>query len=175
MEFSSNVTLNDRGQINVPLEATPIRKLIQSKINSFVNKRVVNINTPGGSAIQMPHFGFRRTEPRELSDYGLYEGKRLNFLNADGSMDIILSANFFRHIVPKEYQTTYGKMRKWLLDNNVIGENAKPLHLGYRIPTQGLSSMFSMRCVDITPDIFSDIIIVPDGFTSMTGSDFDIE
>ena len=172
MEFSSSITLNDRGQIDMPLEATPIRKLIQSKVNSFVNKRVININTPGGSAIQMPHFGFRRTSKAvEQSEYALNGGNKLNFLNADGSMDIILSINFFRHIVPVEYQATYGMMRKWLLDNNVIGRNAKPLHLGYRIPTQGLSSMFSMRCVDVTPDIFSDIIIVPDGFTSMTGSD----
>ena len=174
MEFSSSITLNDRGQIDTPLEATPIRKLIQSKINSFVNKRVININTPGGSAIQMPHFGFRRTSKVvEQSEYALNGGNKLNFLNADGSMDVMLSINFFRHIVPVEYQATYGMMRKWLLDNNVIGRNAKPLHLGYRIPTQGLSSMFSMRCVDVTPDIFSDIIIVPDGFTSMTGSDFD--
>ena len=175
MEFSSSVTLDDRGEILVPLEANPSRQFVQSKINSFVNKRIININTPGGSAIQMPHFGFRRTVPMEQSASALYAGKKLNFLNPDGSMDIILSANFFRHIVPIEYQGTYGQMRKWLLDHNIIGENAEPLHLGYRIPTQGLSSMFSMRCVDITPDIFSDIIIVPDGFTSMTGSDFDIE
>ena len=174
MEFSSSVTLDDRGEILVPLEANPSRQFVQSKINSFVNKRIININTPGGSAIQMPHFGFRRTSKVvEQSEYALNRGNKLNFLNPDGSMDIILSSNFFRHIVPIEYQATYGMMRKWLLDHNIIGENAEPLHLGYRIPTQGLSSMFSMRCVDITPDIFSDIIIVPDGFTSMTGSDFD--
>ena len=47
--------------------------------------------------------------------------------------------------------------------------------VGYRIPTQGLSSTFSFKVVDVLPDRIGDTIIVPDEFTAMTGSDFDVD
>lgn len=66
-------------------------------------------------------------------------------------------------------------MRKWLKDNNIIGENAKPFGIGYRIPTQGLSSTFAFKVMDILPSSVGDTIVVPDEFTGMTGSDFDVD
>ena len=90
-------------------------------------------------------------------------------------MDVMLSTNFFRHIVPKEYQGSYGQMRRWLLEKGIIGKDAIPMGVGYRIPTQGLSSTFSFKVVDVLPDRIGDTIIVPDEFTAMTGSDFDVD
>ena len=90
-------------------------------------------------------------------------------------MDVMLSTNFFRHIVPKEYQGSYGQMRRWLLEKGIIGKDATPMGVGYRIPTQGLSSTFSFKVVDVLPDRIGDTIIVPDEFTAMTGSDFDVD
>ena len=87
----------------------------------------------------------------------------------------MLSTNFFRHIVPKEYQGSYGQMRRWLLEKGIIGKDATPMGVGYRIPTQGLSSTFSFKVVDVLPDRIGDTIIVPDEFTAMTGSDFDVD
>lgn len=66
-------------------------------------------------------------------------------------------------------------MKKWLIDHNVIGVDSTPQGIGYRIPTQGLSSTFSFKVVDVLPDRFSDTIVVPDEFTAMTGSDFDVD
>ena len=62
-------------------------------------------------------------------------------------------------------------MRQWLLDNNIIGENSQPIGLGYRIPTQGSSSTFAFTVMDVLPETYADTIVVPDGFTAMTGSD----
>ena len=64
-------------------------------------------------------------------------------------------------------------MREWLLENGIIGKDAKPIGLGYRIPTQGSSSTFSFVVKDVLPKTMADTIVVPDGFTAMTGSDFD--
>ena len=176
-EFIKGLTLDANGNIMVPLAAQSSRQWIESRIVSFINKEVVDINTPGGSAIQMSSFGLKATGIRKESalNSAFNGGKKLRFLNKDGSMDVILSTNFFRHIVPKEYQTSYGAMKKWLLDHNVIGENSTPQGIGYRIPTQGLSSTFSFKVVDVLPDRFSDTIVVPDEFTAMTGSDFDVD
>ena len=125
----------------------------------------------------MSSFGFKATGARKQSAIGtaFNDGKKLRFLNKDGSMDVMLSTNFFRHIVPKEYQGSYGQMRRWLLEKGIIGKDATPMGVGYRIPTQGLSSTFSFKVVDVLPDRIGDTIIVPDEFTAMTGSDFDVD
>ena len=63
-------------------------------------------------------------------------------------------------------------MRNWLLDHNIIGskDGVKSESTGfvYRIPTQGLSSMPSIRVADVVPSSMGDVIVVPDEFTAMT-------
>ena len=81
------------------------RNWIESRIISLVNKTVVDINTKGGAAIQMSNFGFKKTatieyNPNDMSP--LNNGNSLKFLRDNGSMEVMLSTNFFRHIVPKE-------------------------------------------------------------------------
>jgi len=46
--------------------------------------------------------------------------------------------------------------------------------VGYRIPTQAISSIHALRCVDVIP-VVRDTIILPKEFTKITGSDFDID
>lgn len=175
--FTEGLGLDESGEFIIPLEATSNRRWIESRLISYVNKTVVDINTRGGAAIQMSSFGFKATGPRKQSAIGtaFNDGKPLSFLRKDGSMEVMLSTNFFRHIVPKEFQGSYGQMRKWLIDHNIIGNNAKPIGVGYRIPTQGLSSTFSFVVADVIPDRFGDTVVVPDEFTAMTGSDFDVD
>ncbi|NBO22595.1 hypothetical protein EBU94_04545, partial [bacterium] len=47
--------------------------------------------------------------------------------------------------------------------------------LGIRIPTQGHPSMTSIEIVGFLPDFMKDIIIAPQDFVAMMGSDFDID
>ena len=81
----------------------------------------------------------------QLYDYviGAYKNRVSIFKRIENSMQVILSLNFFRSIIPEEFNKTYESARKWLLDNNIIGDKAKPFGMGYRIPTQGMSSMFA--------------------------------
>lgn len=176
-EVIEGFKLDASGEFKVPLAATSSRRWVESRLISYVNKHVVDLNTPGGSAVQMSSFGFKATGARKQSALGfaINDGKKLRFLNEDGSMDVVLSTNFFRHIVPKEFQGSYGQMRKWLLEKGIIGTSSTPVGVGYRIPTQGLSSTFSFKVVDVLPDRIGDTVIVPDEFTAMTGSDFDVD
>lgn len=103
----------------------------------------------------------------------LNDGKELKWHKENGTMEVFLSMNFFRAIIPEEYKTDYTTMRKWLMDNNIIGPNAKPFGVGYRIPTQGMSSTFGFVVADVLPETSGDLIIVPREFTAQTGSDFD--
>lgn len=105
----------------------------------------------------------------------LNDGKELKWYKENGTMEVYLSMNFFRHVIPQKYQTDYTTMRKWLLDNNIIGANSEPFGVGYRIPTQGMSSTFGFVVADVLPEISGDLIVVPREFTAQTGSDFDVD
>lgn len=177
-EVVDGFRLDEDGNFKIPLAATSSRTWIESRLTSYVNKKVVDLNTPGGAAIQMSAFGFKATDKtvkQKAVGRAFNDGKKLRFLNKDGSMDIMISTNFFRHIVPEEYQDSYGRMKQWLITNNIIGTNSVPQGVGYRIPTQGLSSTFSFKIVDVLPDRVGDTVVVPDEFTAMTGSDFDVD
>lgn len=187
-EIIVNLTVDENGNIVVPIEAQSIRDWIQTKITSFVNKAVVDVNTPGGSAIQMSSFAYEAVGRSVKTDAELgsafNQGKKLKFLAKEGHMQVILSENFFRDILPEELKSaSFYSKRKWLIDNGIIGSRmvdgveveSKPYGIGYRIPTQGLSSMFSFQVADIMPTTIGDTIIVPEEFTAMTGSDFDVD
>jgi hypothetical protein len=117
----------------------------------------------------------------------LNDGRELSWNEEDGSMEVMLSMNFFKAVVPKQYQTSYKSMRNWLISHDVIKgywkdadgvihqSHPKPFGVGYRIPTQGLSSTFAFTVADVLPEQSGDLIIVPREFTAQTGSDFDVD
>ena len=250
-------------------EALGSRLLFEQSISKVVNKRVVDVNLNGGSAVQQSVFGLigkKKVNDEEGGLHVLNGGKKLKWIRKDNSMEIMLSVRLFRDIIPKEEQTTYKNMRQWLIDNDIIhgiksdrvrplteeqikfnddldeqftsgilttkalidlennninsiweaianqdklkegtkkeveeylisagykyglntkkheqvshaGEisNPKPIGIGYRIPTQGMSSIFAFTVADILPDNNGDNIIVPEEFTKQTGSDFDVD
>ena len=159
------------------------RLLFENSISSMINKEIVDINTSGGAAVQQSVFGFVGYGNDSVATYdsnnGNYQllngGKELQWYKENGTMEVFLSMNFFRHVIPQKYQTDYATMRKWLLDNNVIGANSEPFCVGYRIPTQGMSSTFGFVVADVLPEISGDLIVVPREFTAQTGSDFDVD
>lgn len=258
-EIIDALRLDANGNFVAPIASLSTRNWIESKIISLINKEVIDVNTPGGSAIQMASFGFKANDVMNEGDARAFnDGMPLDFDPRKGSMEVMLSTNFFRSVVPKEYQDSYENMRNWLIDNGIIGSKkveqyknkkdesiakllntdintlslsvrlsnyceknnintlyellntdtsdqklikeieeiasslelkrnmkmpkkvekvvkAKPYGIGYRIPTQGLSSTFSFVVADVLPSFMGDTIVVPDEFTAMTGSDFDVD
>lgn len=173
------------------------RNVFEHSSSSTVNKEVVNVNTKGGTAIQQSVFGFVGYGNEIVDEYNndafvMYnEGKELQWIANEGSMEVLLSINFFKSVVPKKYQTDYKTMRQWLIDHDVIKgrkskeywesddkpayANPKPFGVGYRIPTQGMSSTFAYTVADVLPESVGDLIVVPREFTAQTGSDFDVD
>lgn len=253
------------------------RSAFEHGISKLVNEEVIDINTKGGTAIQQSMFGFSSYDAStvatqygeglgENDNYITYNGgEELNWNAKEGSMEVLLSLNFFKAVVPKDYQRTPKMMRQWLIDHDVIKgvkskeywkmseedahldqllnteikdlnfslrllkvleaakvstlgdileqkdkilpllgakikteledefdslniswdtkrpqikpvhSNPKPFGIGYRIPTQGMSSMFSYTVADVLPEQCGDLIVVPREFTAQTGSDFDVD
>lgn len=262
-EIVDALKLDRNNDFKAPIASLSVRNWIESKIMSFIGREIVDVNTPGGAAIQMAPFGFKANGVIGEGDARPFNnGRKLDFDPNKGSMEVMLSIKFFKYIIPKEYQTDFNTMRKWLIDHGIINnpgekvfkaENkneqkkldllmqpapeglsartdkfikdfniktiydlstyatmatgktkdeildyleslnlsvgevlpkykeeqqliqAKPMGIGYRIPTQGLSSTISFIVADVLPEQVGDAIVVPDEFTAMTGSDYDVD
>lgn len=159
-------------QMNLPLAATPDAKWIESILISTMNKYIVDITTPGSSFVQRSVFAMEDGTIQGDQSSQLYNGKRLQMINEDKSMDAVVSLDYFEDILPKNL--TFNEARQWLIDNHIIGENARANTIGYRIPTQAQSSIHALRFVDVVQAVKSTIIL-PEEFTKITGSDFDID
>lgn len=173
--------------LNVPLAAQSDPHWIESILTSALNKRIIDVKTPGNAFYQRSVFAM---EGNVISDdeydklpaaakklinwQTLNEGKQLQFINNDGSMDAVISIDYFEHIIPEGM--SFDQARKWLFDNKIIGNRSdvKANTIGYRIPTQAQSSIHALRFVDVLP-VVKDTIILPREFTKVTGSDFDID
>lgn len=212
LELVSNSS--DGKQLSIPLGAISNASWLESVLISMINKEVVDVNTPGAFFIQRSVWAMqgKRMYSQDKGDIlgrQIYNGKRLEMINEEGSMDCVLSLDYFEHILPKvesdEYELdsngdyiyirdkngqykkdkygnyiakkkmrdmSFDEARQWLLDNGVIGGKANIM--AYRIPTQAESSIHALRCVDVLP-VVRDTVILPEEFTKITGSDFDID
>lgn len=166
-------------RFDIPIDATSSSSWMESIISSIINKEIIEIQTPGNAYYQRSVFGqegFSLTAVHDKNERVLYNGKKLKAINEDGSMDALISIDYFYNmgIIPKEIGQNFDKARQWLIDNNFIGENATATTIGYRIPTQAQSSVHPLRFVDVT-SVMRSTVVLPKDFTAITGSDFDID
>lgn len=174
-------------RLNIPLAAQSDPHWIESILTSALNKRIIDVKTPGNAFYQRSVFAMEgnvisddeydklpATAKKLINWQTLNEGKQLQFVNNDGSMDAVISIDYFEHIIPEGM--SFDQARKWLFDNKIIGNRSdvKANTIGYRIPTQAQSSIHALRFVDVLP-VVKDTIILPREFTKVTGSDFDID
>ena len=171
--------LDEHGNFKCPIAATSDSTWIESILISSINKRIIDIITPGNSFVQRSVFAIEdsQTEGGSIqSDKDMVPsingGKKLQMINKDHSMDAVISIDYFENILPKDL--SFNEARQWLIDNGIIGQGAKSNTIGYRIPTQAQSSIHALRFVDVIPAVKSTIIL-PEEFTKITGSDFDID
>lgn len=165
-----------------PLAATADASWIESILISTINRRIIDIVTPGSSFVQRSVFAIEGGEnegsiqsDKDMSPE-INNGERLQMINEDNSMDAVVSMDYFDDIIfkGKLSNMSFNEKRKWLFDNGIIGKRAKANTIGYRIPTQAQSSIHALRFVDVVPAVKSTIIL-PEEFTKITGSDFDID
>lgn len=165
----------------VPLSALVNSALFQSKLMAIARDSVQSITSNGGAFIQVPQTLFRKIG--ESTD-------RLKLVNKHNAMECVVSVNAFKSILEGVDWDTWreskgrersgrpysiNEAREFLRENNLIGENAKPNAVGYRIPTQSKASTLAISVKDIVGSECGDIIVLPDGYVAITGSDFDID
>lgn len=161
----------ENGETVAPISGLSDNSWIESGLISMLNKSIVDTNLPGGMFIQMSSILYNRIAV--TSD--VQNERKLRFANTDGTMDCVISINLLKHIIPDYDKKTFSEAKKWLIDHSIVGPNSKAIAMGYRIPAQGQASTAALKVVDLYPEQIGDTITLPDEFTSLTGSDFDID
>jgi hypothetical protein len=160
-----NISTDENGDLNIALDTFANSDMFENKIVSSINKAVINRNLPGGQLIQIAGAGMSSVTVREASE--------LRFLDIkpDGSLgeaECSVSVNLFKNVLPNYANLTYDEKVEMI--NALI-----PTIIGYRVPVQGASSVIVLKVVKILPESYGDAVILPVGFTALTGADFDVD
>ena len=153
-----------------PLSGLSSNSWLESKLIGQHNRAIVDVNTPGGMFIQMSSIAYNDLNVRA-------DGKvrDLKFDNKDGSIECCISINLLKTIIPDYDKKSFIESKEWLIKHGIIGRDTKAGAIGYRIPAQGPSSVAALKIVDVYPENIGDTITLPDEWTALTGSDFDID
>lgn len=174
-----------------PLWGVPASSKYEALLLSIINNRVRKIKIPGGAFILGSEEGFKVQDESKVPDAiknkivftSKWTGQLLpQGINSDGS---------FRNtqvLVPSRFRDQNGNLidltneKYSYRDQNGIlrlKEDKIPSDIlksfGFRIPTQGHSSMAGMEIVGFLPNEVGDLIIASKDFTVQMGSDFDID
>lgn len=163
-------------ELKLPMDAISSMNWVQSIINSIINDEVIDTNLPGKAFYQRSVWGME-DQTQILGDDDLPQSingdNKLQMVNEEGTMDCVLSIDFFMSLLKQAglENASFTKQKQWLIDNGIIGGSSNMV--GYRIPTQAISSIHALRCVDVLP-VVRDTVIFPAEFTKITGSDKNI-
>jgi len=156
-------------RIGITMDAMPERKWAFTKIVALTNKFTIDTKLPGNQLIQLSGYGLGSTDMSNKYD----KTNDLKFIFDDNAnikgIEAKISVSVFNEIFPESINT-FRKKKQWLIDHPNVLEG-----LGYRIPTQGQNSMVAITVKEFLPEQLGDVIILPNEFTALTGSDFDID
>lgn len=107
-----------RYRLNMPLDAVQSSNFLESKIISNINKSVIDTKTPGAAFIQRSVWGMEGStlyDSRKGNIVGdddiapsINGGNSLQMVNEEGSMDCVLSVDFFTKILGDLFHYTTG-------------------------------------------------------------------
>lgn len=107
-----------RYRFNMPLDAVQSSNFLESKIISSINKSIIDTKTPGAAFIQRSVWGMEGStlyDSRKGNIVGdddiapsINGGNRLQMVNEEGSMDCVLSIDFFTKILGDLFHYTTG-------------------------------------------------------------------
>lgn len=107
-----------RYRLNMPLDAVQSSNFLESKIISSINKSVIDTKTPGAAFVQRSVWGMEGStlyDSRKGNIVGdddiapsINGGNSLQMVNEEGSMDCVLSVDFFTKILGDLFHYTTG-------------------------------------------------------------------
>ena len=162
------LSLNDRGEFNIPLDDPSQTLRIQALLNSILKSKITKQKIAGGALIQASSYGLSR-KPKIVYE-GEGDNKRIKYMECyipcptEELYNLLLDPNTHElDINKKDSNGNYIVPRKYL---EVIG---------YRVPTEDKYSMAPLKVIGFLPRQVGSVIILPEEITGIAGSDFDVD
>lgn len=197
-EMSTNakdtVQLDENKQFRIPFEASTAYLQIRDILFSMVDKVLLSPKVNGGAHVQVPVTMFENLGNRQLA-YNSAEGwTKINTaeydkLSADEKKKVVLTDTTLKfytreepycevllpHWFGEKFKSKF-KTEKELIAYLNKPENASILTgIGFRIPTQSLSSIEVFKVKGFLPKSMGATVVVPSEIVTKAGSDFDID
>ena len=170
-EMSENgidsISINPQtGRFYIPFEASTNYIQIKNILYSIVDKSIVSPKVSGFSGVQVPvtmweKAGTSRGANKTKSALKFYTKE-------DPYMEVYLPA-WFKNKLPKGKFANDEKLIEYLNGTDILKG------IGFRIPTQALSSVEVFKIKGFLPEFMGKTVVVPSEITTKAGSDFDID
>ena len=170
-EMSENgidsISINPQtGKFYIPFEASTNYIQIKNILYSIVDKSIVSPKVSGFSGVQVPvtmweKAGTSRGKNKTTSALKFYTKE-------DPYMEVYLPA-WFKNKLPKGKFANDEELIEYLNGTDILKG------IGFRIPTQALSSVEVFRIKGFLPEFMGRTVVVPSEITTKAGSDFDID
>jgi len=188
------VQLDENGKFRIPFEASPSYVQIRSIIYAMVNKALISPKLNGGAHVQVPATMFESaTKGRSLAiktekgwekiskaDYSkLSDEDKKKVMLTDDTLKFYTRENPYCEVMlPHWFKNKFGnKTGDEILNylNNTEEGRSILSGIGFRIPTQALSSVEVFKVKGFLPQYMGATVVVPSEITTKAGSDFDID
>jgi hypothetical protein len=192
-----SITLDKNGEFLVPFEASPAYIQIRDILYSIVDKSIRSPKVNGGGYVQAPVTMWENAkEGRKIAiktedGYKQISKEEFNALSKADKAKVVLTDDTLKFytkedpyceiMLPHWFKNKLNKGKyktdKQLLDYLNKTEEGKSIlrGIGFRIPTQSLSSSETFRVKGFLPQAMGKTVIVPSEITTKSGSDFDID
>ena len=181
-----NENIIDALESRVALDAIPqIRGRVDSILMTMFKRKLIKIQTQGGSFIQVSPFGIQTITDSEKNNIkivsdnynkeGLLPPRREEGVKRTLPGQVMIPMSLAKEIIkknPKFKNIDEITDKQW---KELFSQKEAREIIGYRIPNQGMSSNDTLEVVGILPPEMGDSIIGYDGIPAKTGSDFDID
>jgi len=155
----------------VGIDTLPNRRKFEQILMAMADKTAISQKTYGGSKVQVSSVFLERNNLREVTSINGVNhivSNDLNFynptFNKKGEIIAVESMEVYLPAIYKGIITTKNISDKRLLDI-----------IGFRIPTQALNSIESIKIAGFLPVEMGDAVVLPSEIVTKTGSDFDID
>jgi hypothetical protein len=199
-ELSQNaldsITIGKNGQFNIPLEASSSYIQIKNILYSIIDKRISSPKVNGFSGVQISaamwedsakgrgialktEDGYKRISKDEFSKLSEEEQKNVVLIN-DTLKFYTKEEPWCEILLPNWVKDKFDK-KKFPTDESILEylnkkENQAILRgIGFRIPSQAMSSIESFKVKGFLPKFMGASVVVPSEITTKAGSDFDID
>ena len=200
-ELSDNakdtIQLDENNEFRIPFEASPAYIQIKNILYSMVDKAITSPKMNGGAYVQAPVTLWENNKNRKIAlktDNG-YKNITIDEYNklsdedkkkvalTDDTLKFYTKENPYCEVMlPAWFKDKINQNKRFKTDANILNylnkteEGRKILTgIGFRIPTQSLSSVEVFKVKGFLHESFGNTIIVPSEITTKAGSDFDID